>query len=225
MLARGRRIARLVVGTGGIAGGIGCAAGAVFGCLALAAVTAPLAEGAPRGRVVRVERRKVAPPPRYCELPARGQAVCLGSPREGDRVTVLVADRAIVGSFVIDDVGKATELYDRGLCSDTGISAVKGRGMRGTADPYADLVGLRGAALGARARVVTNFVSPENHADAIVLAAVDGDGDGDADIAVIRYRCDATGASVPDGEFLCYDTFVEERGRMKRSSQDIFRAC
>jgi hypothetical protein len=227
MFALGRRIGRLVVGTSPV-GGLAGAGGAVFGvvgCLALAAATAPLAEGAPRGRVVRVERGKALPPPRYCELPARGQAFCLGSPREGDRVTLFVADRAIVGSFAIDQVGKPTELYERGLCSDTGVGAVKGRGMRGSADAYTDLVGLRGAPLGDRAKVVTSWVPPDGRTDATVLVAVDGDGDGDVDIAVIRYRCDSTGAPVPDAEFLCHDTFVEERGRLKRSSQDILRAC
>jgi hypothetical protein len=72
---------------------------------------------------------------------------------------------------------------------------------------------------------VTSWVPPDGRADAIVLIAVDGDGDGDADIAVIRYRCDSTGAAVPDADFLCYDTFARERGGMKRSSQDVFRAC
>jgi hypothetical protein len=229
MLARGRQITRLVVGVGGvanIAGGIAVAvAGAVLGWLALAGAMTPIAEGAPRGRVVRVERAKVALPPRFCELPARGQAMCLGSPREGERVAVLVADRSIVGSFVIEEVREPTELYERGLCSGAGVLAVKGRGMRGTADPYTDLVGLRGATLGARARVLTSWSPPSGRADEIVLVAVDGDGDGDADVAVTRYRCDATGAADPDADFLCYDTFVRERDRLERTSQDILRAC
>jgi len=205
---------------------IGCSWIAWLGGLALAGAAAPVAEGAPPGRVIRVERARAVVAPRFCVQPAGGQRVCFGRPREGEHIALIDAENKMIrGDFVIDTIADATEMGARGLCVDSGAFAVRGHLLRGDADPDVDLIGLRGLVLGARAQVLDGVDAPSGRPEETVDLALDTDGDGRADVVVTRFPCDAAGAMDLAADGRCFDIHVEERGRLRRTSRDILKVC
>src|SRR5262245_29233155 len=84
------------------------------------------AEGAPKGRVIRVERTTKVVVPRFCAMASvRGQSLCFGRPREGERIAIIdTSEKAVIGEFLIESVGEATEFSQLGICVDTGVQTV-----------------------------------------------------------------------------------------------------
>ena len=197
------------------------------GATVLLAGAAPRAEAAPRGRVIRVERGVAARVPRLCAMTAvRGQSICFGRPREGERIAVIdLADKAVRGEFVIESVSEAADATHLGVCLDTGLQIVKGSYVGG-AEPGGHAFGLRGAKLSRRtARVISDLPSPSGRTEETVELAIDADGNGRADIVLTQYSCDASGAPSSGGMIRCLDTYMEQRGGLRRVQQDILRAC
>jgi hypothetical protein len=194
------------------------------GAVALAAV--PAAAG-PRGRVVRVERGPSAGVPRLCSISAgRGEGVCFGQPRKGERIAVLdMSERKMSGELVIEAVGEPTELTSRGVCVNTGLQTVKGT-FAGEADGLGHLMGLRGARIDPRiARVRVDLPPPSGRDDETVELGVDLDGNGRTDLVITHYACDDSGAPASDGEGRCFDTYMDRGAGLRRAQQDIFRIC
>ncbi len=194
------------------------------GAIALASV--PAAAG-PRGRVVRVERSASAGVPRLCSISAgRGEGVCFGQPRKGERIAVLdLSERKVSGELLIESVGEPTELASRGVCVSTGVQTVKGL-FTGGADGLGHLMGLRGVRLDPRiARVRVDLPSPSGRDDDSVEFGVDTDGNGRTDLVLTHYACDDAGAPASDGAGRCFDTYMDRGTGLRRVQQDIFRIC
>jgi hypothetical protein len=195
------------------------------GLLLVGAATA--AAAAPRGRVVRVERGTAAAVPRLCAMAAiRDQNLCFGRPREGERVAIIdLSEKRVRGEFVIESVEDSAELAQLRMCVDTGVQTVKGS-YRGGAEGGEHVVGLRGARLDPRtARVLSDVAPPSGRAEESVEVAIDADGNGRADLILTEYGCDATGAPASGTGARCFDTYLEQRGVMRRVQRDILRAC
>ncbi len=194
------------------------------GAVALVAVSAA---AAPRGRVVRVERGATSAVPRLCSIATgRGEGVCFGQPRKGERIAVLdLSERTVRGEFLIESVGAATELTSRGVCVSTGVQTVKGTYTSG-GDGLGHLMGLRGARLDPRiARVRVDVPAPSGRPDESVEFAVDTDGNGRTDLVLTHYACNESGAPAGDGEGRCFDTYMDRGDGLRRVQQDIFRIC
>jgi hypothetical protein len=197
--------------------------------LLLVGAPAPAAEAAPRGRVVRVERSVASVVPRICAMGGgarSGQNLCFGEPHDGDRIAVIdLAEKRVRGEFVIEAVTEATELSSLNLCISTGVRSVRGSYASGV-EEGGHIIGLRGAKLNRRvARVLSNVAAPSGRADEQVELAIDADGNGQADLLLTQYVCDGDGAPAAGGEGRCFDTYMEQRGGMRRVQQDILRAC
>jgi hypothetical protein len=198
-----------------------------FACLLLVGAMALAAEGAPRGRVVRVERGVAAAVPRICAMGgSRGQHMCFGEPREGDRIAVIdLAERRVRGEFVIESVTEATELAAMGLCINTGVRTVKGSYVSGT-EEGGHIMGMRGAKLNRNlARVMTGVSPPSGRTEESVELAIDSDASGKADLVLTQYACDQNGSPSTGGDGRCFDTYMEQRGALTRVQQDILRSC
>lgn len=197
-------------------------------CLLLVGATASPAAGAPRGRVVRVERSPAVVVPRICAMGGggAGQNMCFGEPREGDRIVVIdLAERRVRGDFVIESVAEATDLASINVCISSGVRSVRGSYASGV-EEGGHVIGLRGARLDRRiARVLANVDPPSGRTDEQVELAIDADGNGSADLLLTQYVCDPNGAPASGGEGRCLDTYLAQRGVMRRVQQDILRAC
>jgi len=238
--SRGRSVgrARARVGAGAGAGAAAALVMALAGGAAASPAGRPASAGrtAPAGRVVRVERPQLSAVPRLCVMGlGRGQSMCLGQPRAGERVTIIdMDDRAVRGELVIETVGEETELAALGLCVSSGIRTVKGT-LSPDMSEGRSLVGLRGARLDRRmARVLTGISSPSGRADESVELAVDADGNGRPDLVITQYACDAAGSSssvsgggggVSGAEGRCIDTYMEQHGGMRRVLQETVSPC
>lgn len=184
------------------------------------------ASAAPRGRVIRVERGSIAAVPRLCAMGAsRGENMCFGQPRVGERVAVVdLGERVVRGEFVIESVGDAKDLLSRGICVSTGLQMVKGTYVDG-AQPGRQVMGLRGVRLSPRARVLSDVPAPSGRPEESVELALDTDGNGRADILLSQYACDVSGALSTGGEARCLDTYIDQRGTLRRVQQDILQVC
>jgi len=185
------------------------------------------AGAAPPGRVVRVERAAILSVPRVCVLlGGRGQSTCFGQPTVGERIAFIdMVDRTVRGELVIESVGPPTELESLGLCVSSGAHGVRGTSAA-RLDESHQVVGLRGARLNPRiSRVLTDALPPSGRGEESVELAIDSDGNGRADLVLTQYSCDATGAMSASGESRCLDTYVEQRGTLRRVQQDILRNC
>jgi hypothetical protein len=192
----------------------------VLGAMALTA------EGAPRGRVVRVERGAVKTVPRFCVMGGGDRNMCFGEPREGDHITIFdLGERRVRGEFVIESSSESTELAAIGLCVNTGIRNVKGSYTPGT-EEGGHVMGMRGLQLNRRiARVLENVPSPSGRTDDSVELAVDYDDNGQPDLVMTQYSCDVNGSPSAGGDGRCFDTYTEQRGGLRRVQQDIIRRC
>jgi hypothetical protein len=199
-----------------------------LGAVVLVAAAALAAEGAPRGRVVRVERTIAATVPRICAMGGgtRGQNMCFGDPRVGDRIAVIdMAEKRVRGEYVIESVSEATELSSLGLCISSGVKSVRGSYAAG-AEEGGHVMGLRGARLSRKlTQVLTSVPAPSGRTDETVELAIDADGNGHADLVLTQYPCDANGVPASGGDGRCFDTYLEQRGGLRRVQQDILRAC
>jgi hypothetical protein len=185
------------------------------------------AAAAPPGRVVRVERTAIATVPRICVmLGGRGQSTCFGQTSVGEHVAFIdMVDRSVRGELVIEAVGPATEFDSLGLCVSSGAHGVRGT-VTVRLDDSHQIVGLRGARLSPRiSRVLTDVLPPSGRGEESVELAIDADGNGRADLVLTQYSCDATGALSASGEGRCLDTYLEQRGTLRRVQQDILRSC
>jgi hypothetical protein len=194
--------------------------------LLLASALGP-AGAAPPGRVVRVERAARVSVPRVCVmLGGRGQSTCFGQPSVGEHVAFIdMVDKAVRGELVIESVGPATEFDSLGLCVSSGAHGVRGT-FTVPIDESRQIVGLRGARLSPRtARVLTDVQPPSGRSEESVELAVDADGNGRADLILTQYSCDAAGGPSTSGEGRCLDTYLEQRGTLRRVQQDILRSC
>jgi hypothetical protein len=193
-----------------------------------AALTSPgVALAGPAGRVVRIERAQLGVVPRLGVMGiSRGQSMCLGQPRAGERVALIdIEDKAVHGELVIDSVGEENELAALGLCVSSGAHSVKGT-ITPPIGEGRSLVGLRGARLNRRvARVLTGISPPSGRTGESVELAVDADGNGRPDLIVTQYACDATGTPSASGEGRCIDTYMDQHGAMRRVLQESVGTC
>jgi hypothetical protein len=229
--SRERSAARASVRAGAGAGALalmalsGAAAAAPAG--RAAPVGAPTGRATPAGKVVRVERPQLSAVPRLCVMGmGRGQSMCLGQPRAGERVAIIdMEDKAVRGELVIESIGEETELAALGLCVSSGVRTVKGT-LTPDVSEGRTLVGLRGARLDRRvARVLSGITSPSGRTDESVELALDADGNGRPDLVVTQYPCDAAGAPSSSNEGRCIDTYMEQHGAMRRVLQESVGPC
>jgi hypothetical protein len=156
----------------------------------------------------------------------RDQNLCFGRPRAGERIAIIdLSEQRVRGEFVIESVEDSAELAQIRMCVDTGVQTVKGSYVGG-AEGGEQVVGLRGARLDPRtARVLSDVTPPSGRAEESVEVAIDTDGNGRADLILTQYACDATGAPTNGAGARCFDTYLEQRGVMRRVQRDILRAC
>jgi len=193
----------------------------------LFSATALTAWGAPRGRVVRVERQRggTAAVPVLCEVKTDGSGICVGpAPQVGDSITV-VDDTHTIAEVRITRI-QAMAPQCNTLWSFSGeatrgdLSQSKSSKTIGVIDPGID----RRLAH----RVDEDHIeSPTPGPEVRVLLGVDRDGDGTADMIVTQFNCDKQGQPTSSSSAVdfCIDIWSERDAVMKRAWSTKLQSC
>lgn len=209
-------------------GGMSRARYVVGAAIALAAIApasfaAPSSpEPRPRGKVVRVERRRASNViPRICDVQADKAGNCFGEePRVGDLITLL-DDSGIVGEARIIEV-QPFALAGRGKGCD-GLWSVRTELLRGDlSNAVGRTMGVVDPAMHPRlGRLVPKeqLQPPSGRSDEVPAIGFDRDGDRTPDVILSQSTCDGQGS-------MCIEEWVRGHdGRMTRVHQVNFQTC
>lgn len=203
-----------------------------IGFVAVATVAAMMASAlaSPRGRVVKIERRREKTVPRWCVVLDQKKAYCMGQPEPDERMTLLDT----TGGGVVAEVRITGSKEEKGL----GFCAANGKPTLFQADlekvsgnldrvrRSGTIVGVRGMRIDSRAQALKAEGSqgPEGSQ---VMFALDTDADSTADVMVTQRNCDgSTGSPVTGQEKMCLDTYVRQGNkRLERVHQEQLVPC
>jgi len=203
---------------------LGGMSGARYVVVAVAALMALPLEAAPRpkGKVVRVERRRASNViPRICDVQGDKTGNCFGAePSIGDVITLL-DDSGVIGEARIIEV-QPFSLAGRGSKGCDGLWSVRTELLRGDlALSVGRTMGVVDPAMHPRlGRVVPKdqLSAPSGRADEVPAIGFDRDGDRTPDIILSQSTCDGQGS-------MCIEEWLRVEGRMVKVHQLNFQTC
>jgi hypothetical protein len=194
----------------------------VVAAIALCAVV-PSSFGAPRpkGKVVRVERRRASNvTPRICDVQADRSGNCFGEqPKLGDLITLL-DDSGVIGEARIIEV-QPFALAGRGSKGCDGLWSVRTELLRGDLSNIGRTMGVVDPAMHPRLGKLVpkeQLQPPSGRSDESPAIGFDRDGDRTPDIILSQSTCDGQGS-------MCIEEWLRVNGKMERVHQVNFQTC
>ena len=202
-------------------GGMSCARYVVVAAAALIALPAD-ATPRPKGKVVRVERRRASNViPRICDVQGDKTGNCFGAePKLGDLITLL-DDSGIIGEARIIEV-QPFSLAGRGSKGCDGLWSVRTELLRGDlTNSLGRTMGVVDPAMHPRLGKLIpkeQLSPPSGRSDEVPAIGFDRDGDRTPDIILSQSTCDGQGS-------MCIEEWLRVEGRMVKVHQINFQTC
>lgn len=211
--------------------------------MALCALASLSAEAAPRrpGRVVRVERPRLAPPEpiHLCMVanPGESRMTCYGkaAPEPGSRFA-LIDESGVRGRVVVrESTRSSVDACQLGTAHDVVIESVD-PGQPTTAGGGSSsyyIVAVRGVEIAERGRLLRDLPirPPSGRASENVWTIIDRDGDGEADMLGTAFDCSAEVTDLPAArpgqrlDTVCIDYWSRDAAEWSQVGRDVFFNC
>jgi len=183
--------------------------------------------GPPSGRVVRIERERVAADaaPLVCDIYESLRGLCIGRlPRNGELLTIVDEARLIaqvtISKVELDPSQRCDGLWSVAVEVLHGDLSQRSSDRIGVIDGVGDPRGLR------KLEASEIGGSPSGNSEEVPILAIDRNGDRRPDVVVTKYPCDVNGHPAQSAPEHCLDVWSRRNtGTFARTSQTNLTAC